>query len=147
MTLLDERDTGPAPDAAPRRDPVRLLTAAVAVAALVALVLGVLWAFTVTDDSLELARQRDVVLVLAGGGVVAEQAAQALERGEAPDLLATRGSGVRLQVEGRLRVEVGLHVLGWGGGRHRRPFWFSGSQVRGVAGRPVSRPSPPSAAR
>jgi len=63
MTLLDERDTGPDPAAAPRRDPVRLLTVLVAVAALVALVLGALWAFTVTDDSLELARQRDVVLV------------------------------------------------------------------------------------
>lgn len=63
MTLLDERDAGPEPAAAPRRDPVRLLTILVAVAAVVALVLGVLWALTVTDDSLDLAKARDAVLV------------------------------------------------------------------------------------
>lgn len=63
MTQLDERDAGPEPAAAPRRDPVRLLTMLVAAAAVVALALGVLWAFTVTDDSLDLARSRDVVLV------------------------------------------------------------------------------------
>ena len=63
MTLLDERDAGSGPAAAPRRDPVRLLTILVAVAAVVTLALGVLWAFTVTDDSLDLAQARDVVLV------------------------------------------------------------------------------------
>jgi Mce-associated membrane protein len=63
MTLLDERDTGPEPTAAPRRDPARLLTILVAVAAVAALVLGVLWAVTVTDDSLGLAQSRDNVLV------------------------------------------------------------------------------------
>ncbi len=63
MTQLDERDAGPEPDAAPRRDPARLLTILVAVAAVVALALGVLWAFTVNDDSLDLAQSRDVVLV------------------------------------------------------------------------------------
>lgn len=52
-------DAGPAP----RRSPVRLLTALVAVAAVVAVVLGILWAVTLTDGSRELAQTRDVVLV------------------------------------------------------------------------------------
>ncbi len=62
MTVLDverERDAEPAP----RRSPVRLLTVLVAVAAVVAVVLGILWAVTLTDGSRELAQARDVVLV------------------------------------------------------------------------------------
>lgn len=55
-----ERDAGPAPR---RRSPVRLLTVLVAVAAVVAVVLGILWAVTLTDGSRELAQARDVVLV------------------------------------------------------------------------------------
>lgn len=54
-----ERDAGPAP----RRSPVRLLTVLVAVAAVAAVVLGILWAVTLTDGSRELAQARDVVLV------------------------------------------------------------------------------------
>jgi Mce-associated membrane protein len=63
MTVLDERpaaDPGPAPA---RRDLVRPLTIAVAVAAVLAVVLGVLWAVTLTDGGRELAETRDVVLV------------------------------------------------------------------------------------
>lgn len=63
MTVLDERpadDGGPAPA---RRDLARPLTVAVAVAAVLAVVLGVLWAITLTDSGRELAETRDVVLV------------------------------------------------------------------------------------
>ncbi|WP_300017055.1 hypothetical protein [Pseudonocardia sp.] len=65
MTVLDEADTEVAgePSGPPRRDPVRLLTIAVAVLTVVAVVLGILWAITLGDGSRELAQARDVVLV------------------------------------------------------------------------------------
>jgi Mce-associated membrane protein len=65
MTVVEEADTDvvvrdPEP---PRRGPVRLLTIAVAVLAVVAVLLGILWAATLNDGSRELAQARDVVLV------------------------------------------------------------------------------------
>lgn len=67
MTVLDRVDpdpdsTGaPAPDRSPGR--IRLLTVLVALAAVVTVVLGTLWVFTLNDGSREVAEARDVVLV------------------------------------------------------------------------------------
>ncbi len=63
MTVLDNVEQDREADPAPRRSPIRLLTVLVAVAAVVALVAGILWAVTMNDGSRELAQARDVVLV------------------------------------------------------------------------------------
>lgn len=64
MTVdLVTQDRGTDPGPRPRRSPPRLLTALVAVAAVVATGLGILWVVTLNDGSRELAQARDVVLV------------------------------------------------------------------------------------
>lgn len=83
--------TGTAP---PRRGPVRLLTIAVALAAVVAAVLGAVWAVTLLDGSRELAGTRDVVLVDAQRAAVTLNSldAAAVEPGlDAWEAMATGG--------------------------------------------------------
>ncbi|WP_433556879.1 hypothetical protein ACQPWY_33500 [Pseudonocardia xinjiangensis] len=63
MTVLDDPPATPPPPAARLVTPVRALALLVAVAALAAAFFGVRWALALGDDGLELARERDVVLI------------------------------------------------------------------------------------
>jgi Mce-associated membrane protein len=67
MTVLDDPPATPSPPAGPRAarlvTPVRALALLVALSALAATFFGVRWALALGDDGLELARERDVVLV------------------------------------------------------------------------------------
>jgi Mce-associated membrane protein len=63
VTVLDDPPATPPPPAARLVTPVRALALLVAVAALAAAFFGVRWALALGDDGLELARERDVVLI------------------------------------------------------------------------------------
>ncbi|GAA1315053.1 hypothetical protein [Pseudonocardia xinjiangensis] len=63
MTVLDDPPATPPPPTARLVTPVRALALLVAVAALAAAFFGVRWALALGDDGLELARERDVVLI------------------------------------------------------------------------------------
>ena len=82
---------------------------------------------------------------------VGVQAAQPLERGEAPDLLAPGGDGVVGDVEGALRVQVALDLVSTSRAERTDSVTVTNSLSRtgrrGGASRRISRPRPPSAAR
>ncbi|WP_433276028.1 hypothetical protein ACQPZA_33090 [Pseudonocardia xinjiangensis] len=63
MTVLDAPPATPPPPAPRLVTPARALALLVAVAALAAAFFGVRWALALGDDGLELARERDVVLI------------------------------------------------------------------------------------
>ena len=63
MTVMELDETRVDPEAPRRVTPYRALAVLVALAAVAAIVLGVLWAMASTSDSLALAQERDTVLL------------------------------------------------------------------------------------